>query len=81
MVDKNFCMSSYLSFRYIEDNEKEFAADLHHQKVYPIPLSAKTLVGNAEDTDIAIKNVFKLVANEKLAILLSGGMDSGCLAS
>ena len=81
MVDKNFCMSSYLAFRYIEDNEKEFAEGLAHQKIHSVPLTAKTFVGNAEDTDVAIRNVFKLVANEKPGILLSGGMDSGCLAS
>lgn len=81
MVDKNFCMSSYLAFRYIEDNEKEFAEGLAHQKIHSVPLTAKTFVGDAEDTDVAIKNVFKLVAKEKLGILLSGGMDSGCLAS
>lgn len=81
MVDKNFCMSSYLAFRYIEDNEKEFAEGLSHQKIHPVPLIAKTFVGNAEDTDVAIRNVFKLVSKEKLGILLSGGMDSGSLAS
>lgn len=24
MIDKNYCMSSYLAFRYIEDNNKDF---------------------------------------------------------
>ena len=81
MVDKDFCMSSFLAFRYIEDNQKQFAEGLHHQEIRTIPLSRKTFVGNAEDTDIAIKNVFKLIANEKLGILLSGGMDSACLAA
>ena len=81
MVDKEFCMSSYLSFRYIEDNTKQFAEGLHHQEVHQIPVSCKTFVGNATDTDVAIKNIFKLVANEKLGILLSGGMDSACLAA
>lgn len=81
MVDKEFCMSSFLAFRYIEDNNKQFAEGLHHQEIHPIPLSRKTFVANVDDTDTAIKNVFKLVANEKLGILLSGGMDSACLAS
>jgi len=81
MVDKEFCMSSYLAFRYVEDSEKQFFEGLHHQVASPIPFNRKTLVGNADDTDVAIKNVFKLIANEKLGILLSGGMDSACLAS
>lgn len=81
MVDKEFCMSSYLTFRYIEDNSKQFAESIRHQEVHPIPISRKTFVGDANDTDVAIKNIFKLVANEKLGILLSGGMDSACLAA
>lgn len=81
MVDKEFCMSSFLAFRYIEDSDKQFAEGLRHQVAHSIPLSRKTFVGNAEDTDVAIKNVFKLIANEKLGILLSGGMDSACLAA
>lgn len=24
MVDKNYCMSSYMAFRYIEDKDKDF---------------------------------------------------------
>lgn len=81
MIDKEFCMSSFLAFRYIEDNNKQFANGVKHQEVHQTHLSRKTLVGNVEDTDVAIKNVFKLVANENLGILLSGGMDSACLAS
>lgn len=81
MVDKEFCMSSFLAFRYIEDGDKQFAKGLRHQVAHSIPLSRKTFVGNAEDTDVAIKNVFKLIANEKLGMLLSGGMDSACLAA
>ena len=31
MVDKKFCMSSYLAFRYIEKDDKEFTVGLHHE--------------------------------------------------
>lgn len=27
MVDKNYCMSSYMAFRYIEDDNKDFYAE------------------------------------------------------
>ncbi len=27
MVDKKYCMSSYMAFRYIEDDEKTFLRD------------------------------------------------------
>lgn len=26
MIDKNYCMSSYMAFRYIEDDNKDFCA-------------------------------------------------------
>lgn len=35
MVDKQYCMSSYLAFRYIEDNERDFYEGLRH-KVMPV---------------------------------------------
>ena len=81
MVDKEFCMSSFLAFRYIANIDKQYAHGITHQVATQPPLSRKVFVGSAEDTDIAIKNVFKLVANERLGILLSGGMDSACLAA
>ena len=59
----------------------DFAEGLNRQKYVRIPNSAKTLVANAEETDLAIKNVFRLIQNEKLGMLLSGGMDSAVLAS
>ena len=31
MVGKKYCMSSYLAFRYIVDDDKDFYPDLHHQ--------------------------------------------------
>lgn len=36
MVDKNFCMSSYLAFRYIEKDGYEFMMDLSIQVICPI---------------------------------------------
>jgi asparagine synthetase B (glutamine-hydrolysing) len=44
-------------------------------------LEYKTLVSDAYDVDIALRNVFRRIANEKLGMLLSGGMDSSILAS
>ena len=31
MVDKSYCMSSYLSLRYVEDDDKQFCEGLCHQ--------------------------------------------------
>ena len=41
MVDKNYCMSSYLTFRYIEDPNMEFKEGLHHTGDMPYPEEKK----------------------------------------
>lgn len=81
MVDKSYCMSSFLSLRYVEDDEKQFCEGLCHQVYKQQPLERKVFVSDAHDVDIALRNVFRRIANEKLGMLLSGGMDSSILAS
>ena len=81
MVDKSYCMSSFLSLRYVEDDEKQFCEGLHHQIYKQHPLNKKVFVEDANDVDIALRNVFRRIAHEKLGMLLSGGMDSSILAS
>ena len=74
-------MSSFLSLRYVEDDDIQFFDGLHHQVYKQQPLERKVFVSDAQDVDIALRNVFRCVANEKLGLLLSGGMDSSILAS
>lgn len=81
MVDKNFCMSSYLAFRYIEDKDKNFYEGLSHKNFVPLKDEERIYVKTAEDIDEAIKNNFLKVKDKKLGILLSGGMDSAILAA
>ena len=81
MIDKSYCMSSFLSLRYVEDENKQFFEGLHHQVFKQQPLERKVLVSDAYDIDIALRNVFRCIAHEKLGMLLSGGMDSSILAS
>lgn len=81
MVDKEYCMSSFLALRYVEDDNKEFAEGLSHQRYKQLPITEKNFIGTAKDADIALRNRFHLISNEKLGILLSGGMDSSVLAS
>lgn len=81
MVDKNFCMSSYLAFRYIEDETKDFYEKMHHKNIRPIPDSEKIYVSNSEDIDLAIENQLAKFSGKKKGILLSGGMDSAIVAS
>ena len=81
MVDKSYCMSSYLSMRYVEDGDKQFFEGLRHQAYKQQPLERKVFVSDAHDVDVALRNVFRRIAHEKLGMLLSGGMDSSILAS
>ena len=81
MINKNFCMSSYLSFRYIEREGMDFYPGLHHENI-PLPDSKDfTYVRTAAEIDKAIQKVFDSLKGEKLGICLSGGMDSAILAS
>ena len=79
MVDKNFCMSSYLAFRYIERDDVEFYAGLHHKNFQPV--KDKVTVSTAREIDAAIADNFAKVRGNKLGLMLSGGMDSAILAS
>lgn len=80
--DKDFCMSSYLAFRFIEDDDKNFYQHLAHHNLKPnTPPPAKTPVKSAKDIDAALTKTFSKLKGEKLGLLLSGGMDSAILAA
>ena len=80
-VDKNFCMSSFLAFRYIIDGGMDFFEGIHHQ-TKPLPPAGKLReVKTAAEIDRELACQFQSLDARKPAILLSGGMDSACLAS
>lgn len=81
MIDKKFCMSSYMAFRYIEKDDKEFYDGMHHENIKPIADKDRILVHNADDIDREIKKQIDQFKDKKKGILLSGGMDSGIVAS
>lgn len=76
MTDKEYCMSSYMAFRYIEDDRKDFHDKLHHKNFRPVPSKEKIPVHTADDIDRAIERQFEKLRDKKLGILLSGGVDS-----
>lgn len=80
-IDKNFCMSSFLAFRYIEDPDKNFYQGMTHKNFEPVPPTEKIYVHTAQEIDEAISKQFELIKENKCGILLSGGMDSAILAS
>lgn len=80
-ADKKFCMSSYLAFRYIEDDDKEFYDGMKHQRVKLIPEEEKIYVSTSSDIDNELGKQISKFENKKKGIMLSGGMDSAILAS
>ncbi len=79
IVDKNYCMSSFLSFRCIDDEDKTFAEDLKPRRFYPD--INRYSIRNSDDIDNAIRDVFQDKLDECTGIMLSGGIDSAILAS
>ena len=78
-VDKEFCMSSFLTFRYIFDENITFKENVVRSK-YNLE-DIKYLCGTADDIDSAICDYFKNKIDFKTGIMLSGGMDSATLAT
>ena len=49
MIDKNFCMSSYLTFRCIVKDDMEFKEGMYHSKDISYPDDKKIEVKTADD--------------------------------
>ena len=80
-IDKNFCMSSYMAFRYIERDEMDFYLGMHHKNIIPIPDEHRILVHTSDEIDREIGKQIEKFKDKKKGILLSGGMDSAIIAS
>jgi len=80
IIDPNFCNSSFLAFRYIvkknvgwsNDFVPEFP-DEGAQGIYP--------VSTPEEILNRIRQILSSIENEKVGLLLSGGIDSAILAA
>lgn len=81
MVDKRYCMSSYLAFRYIERDDVDFFEGMHHHNITPVTDEKRVLVSNASDIDVEIRNQLEQFKNMRKGVMLSGGMDSAIVAS
>lgn len=83
MTDKDFCLSSYMAYRYTYKDDMEYAEGMHHENIKPIPDNKKIPVRTAKDIDAKIQQDFDRLYSKynNLGILLSGGMDSAILAS
>lgn len=81
MTDKNYCMSSYLAFRYIERDDMDFYDGMKHKNIDLLPDSEKTLVKTADEIGAAIERQLRAFSGKKIGVMLSGGMDSAIVAS
>ena len=81
MTDKDYCLSSYMAFRFIEDDDKDFFDGMRHHNLPIIPDSSKTCVRTAEEIGASIESQLDQFKDCKKGILLSGGMDSAIVAS
>lgn len=78
MVDKEYCMSSFLMFRCIANNKFEFKQGINHR--YYTPNNNIYKIKNSTDIENAIKDNLKNTTSTNIALMLSGGIDSAILA-
>ncbi len=81
MVNKDYCISSYLAFRFIERDDMDFYPGMHHRNISLLPDSERILVGSADEIGASIEEQLRQFEGKKKGILLSGGMDSAIVAS
>ena len=83
MTDKDFCLSSYIAYRYIWKDGIDFCEGFQHNNYRPLPDEERVAVKTPEDIDREIKKQFDALyaKYDSIGILLSGGMDSANLAS
>lgn len=78
IVDRNYCMSSFLSFRCIVDENKVFAEGLKPKRF--VPDMNRYSIHSSNDIEMAIKEVLKNKLDRHTGIMLSSGIDSAILA-
>jgi len=83
MIDKWLSASSFLALRFTEKEYVDFTEKLSYRHPEIPSDNNRTLIHTVEDIDKSIRLQIDKAkeSNAKLGILLSGGMDSGILAS
>ena len=82
-ADKDFCLSSYMAFRYIWKDGVDFYPGFHHANYQAISEAKRIPVKTSADIDREIQKQFDELYSQydHIGILLSGGMDSANLAA
>ena len=83
MTDKDFCLSSYMAFRYIWKDGVDFCEGFQHKNYLGPAAGERVGVHTPEDIDREIRRQFDRLYSkyDSIGILLSGGMDSASLAA
>ena len=83
MINRDFCLSSYIAFRYIWKDGMDFAEGFQHKNFRPVDSSERIAVKTSADIDREIQKQFDALYEkyDNIGILLSGGMDSANLAA
>lgn len=83
MLNKKFCLSSYIAYRYICRDDMDFYEGMHHELYKAIPDNERIPVKTHDDIDGEIQKQFDELYKKynKIGILLSGGVDSAILAT
>lgn len=83
MIDKKYCLSSYIAYRYICKDGVDFYDGMCHQNIEPVAPNDQIKVNNAVDIDMRIKVQIEALYEkyDNIGILLSGGMDSANIAT
>lgn len=81
IVDKEYCMSSFLAVRYVADMNKTFKEGIEHKHFEFVPENQMITCDSADEIDNAIRGILDKYDLSKAALMLSGGMDSAILAS
>lgn len=80
-VDKEYCMSSFLTFRYIVNEDVVFKGGMKHENFKPALQKELILCDTVEEIENAIKKQLENIDLNSSGLLLSGGIDSAILAS
>ncbi len=81
IIDKNYCMSSFLTFRYVARDDLTFGDGIIHKGIEFIREDKKYGCSEAKEIDRNLRILLDKRDLSQAAILLSGGIDSGILAS
>ncbi len=83
MINKDFCLNSYIAFRYIWKDDIDFFKNVKHNN-FKLPKKENlTIIRTSKDIDNCIQSQINDLYKKysKIGVLLSGGMDSAIVAS